>query len=69
MNNIKLPEKIICKSEAILTSIKFDNNDILKVMRSLNVNTAYGHDGILVRMIKCVMTLGSAIVTYFQGLC
>ena len=52
MNNSKLPDKITYNSAARLTSIKFDNNDILKVMKSLNVNKAHGHDGILVRMIK-----------------
>ena len=52
MNNSKLPDKITYNSKARLTSIKFDNNDILKIIRSLNVNKAHGHDGISVRMIK-----------------
>ena len=52
MNNSKLPDKISYNSAARLTLIKFDNNDILKIIRSLNVNKAHGHDGILVRMIK-----------------
>ena len=52
MNNRKLPDKITYNSAARLTSIKFDNNDILKIISSLNVNKAHGHDGISVRMIK-----------------
>ena len=52
MNNSKLPDKITYYSAARLTSIKFDNNDILKIIRFLNVNKAHGHDGISVRMIK-----------------
>ena len=52
VNNSKLPDKITYNSAARLTSIKFDNNDILKIIRSLNVNKAHGHDGISVRMIK-----------------
>ena len=52
MNNRKLPDKITYNSAARLTSIKFDNNDILKIIRSLNINKAHGHDGISVRMIK-----------------
>ena len=27
-------------------------NDILKIIRSLNVNKAHGHDGIMIRIIK-----------------
>ena len=52
MNNCKLPDKITYNSAARLTSIKFDNNDILKIIRSLDVNKAHGHDGMSVRMIK-----------------
>ena len=37
---------------ARLTLIKFDNNEILKIIRSLNVNKSHGHDSISVRMIK-----------------
>ena len=33
-------------------TIKFNTNDILKIIRSLNINKTHGHDGILVRMIK-----------------
>ena len=56
MNNGKQPEKITYNSPARLSSIKFDNNDILKTIRSLNVNKAHGHDGILVdkRMIRMI---------------
>ena len=52
MNNSKLLDKITYNSAARLTSIKFDNNDILKIIRSLNINKAHGHDDISVRMIK-----------------
>ena len=51
MNNSKLPDKITYNSAARLTSIEFDNNDILKVIRSLNVNKTHGHDSISVRII------------------
>ena len=52
MNNCKLTDKITYNSAARLTSIKFDSNDILKIIRSLNINKAHGHDDISVRMIK-----------------
>ena len=68
MNNSKLPDKITYNSAARLTSIKFDNNDILKVMKSLNVNKAHGHDGILVRMIKmCDESLVQPFSLIFRG--
>ena len=53
MNNSKLPDKILTLRNFISeTSIKFDNNDVFKIIRSSNVNNAHGHDGISVRMIK-----------------
>ena len=52
VDNSKLPGKITYNSAARFTSIKFDNNDILKIIRSLNINKAHGHDDISVRMIK-----------------
>ena len=52
VNNSKLTDKITYNSAATLTSIKFDNNDILKIIKSLNVNKGHGDDGISVRMIK-----------------
>ena len=35
VNSSKLPDKITYNSAARLTSIKFDNNDILNIIRSL----------------------------------
>ena len=68
MNNSKLPDKITYNSAATLTSIKFDNNDILRIIRSLNVNKTHGHDGILVRMIKiCDELLVQPLSLIFKG--
>ena len=52
VKNSKLPDNVTYNSAARLTSIKFDNNGILKIIRSLYTNKAHGHDAILVRMIK-----------------
>ena len=49
MNNSKVPDKITYNSAARLTSIKLDNNDILKIVRSFNINKAHGHDDISVK--------------------
>ena len=68
VNNCKLPAKITYNSAARLTSIKFDNNDILKIIRYLNVSKAYGHDGILVSMIKmCDESLVHPLSLTFSG--
>ena len=40
------------KKEARLTSINFPDSDILKIIRSLDVNKAHSHDDISVRMVK-----------------
>ena len=53
VNNSILPDKITYNPAARLTSIKFDNNDILTIIRSLNVNKAHRHDGIPVRIKIC----------------
>ena len=68
MNNSKLPDKITYNSTDRLTSIKSDNSDIHKIIRSLNVNNAHGHDGILVRMIKmCDESLLQPFSLIFRG--
>ena len=68
VNNSKLPDKITYISAARLTSIKFDNNDILKIIRSLNVNKARGHDGISIRMLRmCDESLVQPLSLIFTG--
>ena len=51
INNSILPDSVDYTSTARL-SINFNNVDILKIVKSLNVNKAHGHDDISVRMIK-----------------
>ena len=52
INSSVLPNSIDYKSTARLSSINFNNADILKIIKSLNVNKAHGHDDISIRMIK-----------------
>ena len=35
-----------------LSSVKFENKDIINIIRSLNVSKAHGHDNISIRMLK-----------------
>ena len=68
VNNSKLLDKITYNSAARITSIKFDNNDILKIIRSLSVSKAHCHDGISVRMIKmCDESLLQPLSLIFRG--
>ena len=63
MNNSKLTDKITYNSAARLKIL-----DILKIIRSLNVNKAHGHDGISVRMIKmCDESLVQSLSLIFRG--
>ena len=51
-NNSSLPSSLDLETEATLMSINFFDNDILKIIRSLDINKAHGHDDTSVRMIK-----------------
>ena len=51
-NSSSLQSSLDLETEARLTSINFSDNDILKIIRSLDINKAHGHDDISVRMVK-----------------
>ena len=51
-NNSVLPSAISFKTQSRLFSINFEKEDILKIMRNLNVNKAHGHDNISIQMLK-----------------
>ena len=70
VNNSNYSDRITYNSAARLSTIKFDNkfNNFLKIIRSLNVNKAHGHDGILVRKIKmCDKSLVQPLSRIFRG--
>ena len=52
INNSVLPDSVDYISTAKLSSINFNNVDILKIIKFLNVNKAHGYDNISIRMIK-----------------
>ena len=52
INNSVLPDPVDYISTARLSSINFNNVDILKTIKSLNVNKAHGYNDISIRMIK-----------------
>ena len=51
-NNSILPSTIFFKTQSRLSSINFEKEDILKIIRNLNVNKAHGHDNISIKMLK-----------------
>ena len=51
-NSSVLPSTISFKTHSRLTSISFEKEDILKIIRNLNVNKAHGHDDISIQMLK-----------------
>ena len=51
-----------------LCSLDFSNDEILKLIRSLNVPKAHGHDDISIRMIKiCDESLVKPLLILFQN--
>ena len=51
-NNSVLPSAISFKNESRVSSISFEKEDILKIIRILEVNRAHGHDNILIQTLK-----------------
>ena len=51
-NNSSLPANQILLTQSRLTSLDFDEDELLKIIRALNINKAHGHDDISIRMIK-----------------
>ena len=51
-NDSVLPTNQMFLTQARLGSLDFNEGEILKIIRPLNVNKAHGHDDISIRMIK-----------------
>ena len=51
-NDSLLPRFVALNSESSLSAINFNNDDIVKIIRSFNINKAHGHYNISIRMIK-----------------
>ena len=47
-----LPSTISFKTNSRLNSIFLEKEDVLKIIRNLNVNKAHGHDNISIRLLK-----------------
>ena len=51
-NNSMLPPNQLLVTQARLGSLDFDEGEILRIIRALNINKAHSHDDISIRMIK-----------------
>ena len=51
-NNSSLPVNQLFLTQSRLTSLDLDDDELLKIIRALNINKAHGHDNISIRMIK-----------------
>ena len=51
-----------------LSSLQFEDNDIIKIIRSLDICKAHGHDDILVRMLKlCELAVAKSLSVIFRN--
>ena len=51
-NDSKLPPRLHFLTDKRLSTVKFVNTDILKIIQNLDPNKAHGHDKISIRMLK-----------------
>ena len=51
-NGSECPSQLIPYTNKRLSSFVFDDQDIIKIIRALNINKAYGHDDFSIKMIK-----------------
>ena len=55
-------------TEERIQSITFSESDVIKIIRTLDVNKAHGHDNISVRMIKlCINSVAHPLTLIFQN--
>ena len=67
-NNSVLPVNQMFLTQSRLSSISFNEDEILKIVRALNINKAHGHDNISIRMIKiCDKSLLKPLIILFEN--
>ena len=67
-NDSKTPITQIFLTQSRLSSLDFNEDEILKIIRTLNIHKAHGHDDISIRMIKiCDKSLLKPLTILFQN--
>ena len=66
-NDSKLPSNQIYLTQSKLVSLDFNEDEVLKIIRSLHVHKAHGYDDISIRMIKiCDKSLLKPLIILFK---
>ena len=66
-NNSMLPTNQMFLTQARIQSFDLNEDEILKIIRPLNVNKAHGHDGISIRIFKiCDKSILKLYLFYFK---
>ena len=67
-NSSVLPVNQMFLTQSRLNFINFNEDEILKVIRALNIHKAHGHDDISIRMIKiCDKSLLKSLIILFEN--
>ena len=67
-NDSKIPINQIFLTQSRLSSLDFNEDEIIKIIRALNIHKAHGHDDISIRMIKiCDKSLLKPLTILFQN--
>ena len=67
-NDSQIPDSVVLKTETRLSSITCEDNDILKIIRNLDISKAHGFDDMPVRMVKlCDDSLVKPLSIIFQN--
>ena len=68
-NGSVLPQNQIFQTQSRLCTLHFDAEELLKIIRNLNVHKAHGHDDISIRMIKiCDKSILKPLIILFENL-
>ena len=66
-NSCVLTENQMFLTQSRLNSINFNEDEILKIIKALNIHKAHGHDDISIRMIKiCDKSLLKQLILLFE---
>ena len=67
-NSSPLPVNQLFVTKSRLMSLDFDEDELLKIIRALNINKAHGYDDISLRMIKiCDKSLIKPLILIFKN--
>ena len=67
-NDSKLPSNQIYLTQSKLISLDFNEDEVLKIIRSSNIHKAHGYDDISIRMIKiCDESLLKQLIILFKN--